>query len=108
MGCGTPNQSLARQADRLIGGSDAFLVVDDTSRPKKGEHSVGGAPQYAAMLGKRANCQTLVSLTLASHEVPIAVGLRPFLPESWASDPPRMARAGVPFSPVARQAGDRA
>lgn len=32
---------LARQADRLIGGSDAFLVIDDTSMPKKGEHSVG-------------------------------------------------------------------
>jgi SRSO17 transposase len=87
---------LAKQADRLIGGSDAFLVIDDTSLPKKGEHSVGVAPQYASMLGKRANCQTLVSLTLARHEVPIAVGLRLFLPESWTSDLPRMARAGVP------------
>jgi SRSO17 transposase len=37
-----------------------------------------------------------VSLTLARDEVPIAVGLRLFLPESWTSDPLRMARAGVP------------
>jgi SRSO17 transposase len=87
---------LAKQADRLIGASDAFLVIDDTSLPKKGEHSVGVAPQYASMLGKRANCQTLVSLTLARQEVPIAVGLRLFLPESWTSSPLRMARAGVP------------
>jgi SRSO17 transposase len=87
---------LARQADRLIGGSDAFLVIDDTSLPKKGEHSVGVAPQYASMLGEQANCQTLVSLTLARAEVPIAVGLRLFLPESWTNDPLRMARAGVP------------
>ncbi|HEU0096419.1 MAG TPA: IS701 family transposase [Rhizomicrobium sp.] len=87
---------LAKQADRLIGGPAAFLVIDDTSLPKKGEHSVGVAPQYASMLGKRANCQTLVSLTLARDEVPIAVGLRLFLPESWTSDRPRMARAGVP------------
>jgi SRSO17 transposase len=91
-------KELAWQADRLIGGPDAFLVIDDTSLPKKGEHSVGVAPQYASMLGKRANCQTLVSLTLARDEVPIAVGLRLFLPESWTSDPPRMARAGVPQS----------
>ena len=48
------------------------------------------------MLGKRANCQTLVSLTLARDEVPVAVGLRLFLPESWTSDPLRMATAGVP------------
>jgi SRSO17 transposase len=87
---------LAKQADKLIGGPDAFLVIDDTSLPKKGEHSVGVAPQYASMLGKRANCQTLVSLTLARDEVPIAVGLRLFLPESWTSDRPRMVRAGVP------------
>lgn len=87
---------LAWQADKLIGGSDAYLVIDDTSLPKKGEHSVGVAPQYASMLGKRANCQTLVSLTLARDEVPIAVGLRLFLPESWTSDPLRMATAGVP------------
>jgi SRSO17 transposase len=87
---------LARQADQLIGGPEAFLVIDDTSLPKKGEHSVGVAPQYASMLGKRANCQTLVSLTLARHDVPIAVGLRLFLPESWTNDLARMARAGVP------------
>jgi SRSO17 transposase len=87
---------LATQADRLVGGSDAFLVIDDTSLPKKGDHSVGVAPQYASMLGKRANCQTLVSLTLARDEVPVPVGLRLFLPESWTSHPERMARAGVP------------
>src|SRR6516164_7166623 len=58
------------QADRLVGGSDAVLVIDDTAIPKKGTHSVGVAPQYASALGKTANCQTLVSLTLARGEVP--------------------------------------
>lgn len=48
------------------------------------------------MLGKRANCQTLVSLTLARDEVPVPVDLRLFLPESWTSDQDRMAKAGVP------------
>ena len=35
------------QADRLVGGSDAVLVIDDTAIPKKGRHSVGVAAQYA-------------------------------------------------------------
>lgn len=87
---------LAVQADRIVGATDAFLVIDDTGLPKKGGHSVGVAPQYASMLGKTANCQTLVSLTLARDEVPVPVGLRLFLPESWTSDQDRMAKAGVP------------
>ena len=84
------------QADRLVGGPDAVLVIDDTALPKKGMLSVGVAPQYATALGKRANCQTLVSLTLASNEVPVPIALRLFLPESWTSEPERMRRAGVP------------
>ena len=89
-------EELALQAEKLVGAADAFLVIDDTSLPKKGNHSVGVAPQYASMLGKTANCQTLVSLTLARDEVPVVVGLRLFLPESWTGDPSRMAKAGVP------------
>jgi SRSO17 transposase len=87
---------LLAQADRLVGGNDAVLVVDDTALPKKGDRSVGVAAQYASALGKNANCQTLVSLTLASGEVPVMIGLRLFLPESWTSNPARLARAGVP------------
>jgi SRSO17 transposase len=84
------------QADRLVGGSDAVLVIDDTALPKKGDHSVGVAAQYASALGKTANCQTLVSLTLARAEIPVMVGLRLFLPDSWTSDPARLKQAGVP------------
>ncbi|WP_439923272.1 IS701 family transposase [Nitrobacter sp. JJSN] len=87
---------LLAQADRLVGGKDAVLVIDDTAMPKKGDRSVGVAPQYASSLGKTANCQTLVSLTLACGEVPVMVALRLFLPESWTSDPARLKRAGVP------------
>jgi SRSO17 transposase len=88
--------ALLGEAGRLVGGAGAFLVIDDTAVPKKGRHSVGIAPQYASSPGKNANCQTLVSITLASSEVPVMVGLRLFLPESWTSDPERMAKAKVP------------
>ena len=36
------------ETDRLGGGGDAVLVIDDTSIPKKGAHSVGVAAQYAS------------------------------------------------------------
>src|SRR5262249_22488944 len=84
------------QADRLVGGSDAVLVIDDTAIPKNGMHSVGVAAQSASALGKTANCQTLVSLTLARGEVPVVLALRLFLPESWTSKRSRLERAGVP------------
>jgi SRSO17 transposase len=89
-------RELLVQADRLVGGSDAVLVIDDTAIAKKGTHSVGVAAQYASALGKTANCQTLVSLTLARGEVPVMLTLRLFLPESWTSDAVRLRRAGVP------------
>ena len=94
---------LAEQADRQVGGADAVLVVDDTGDPKKGEASVGVARQYCGELGKVANCQVLVSLTLARGEVPVPVGLRLFLPPCWTDDPDRCAAAGVPQAARAAQ-----
>src|SRR5215212_9452679 len=87
---------LLAQANRLVGGPDAILVIGDTALPKKGTHSVGVAPQYAGALGKSTNCQTLVSLTLAKGEVPVPLVLRLFLPETWIQDPERLQHAGVP------------
>ena len=87
---------LLSEADRLVGDGKGYLVIDDTALPKKGRASVSVAPQYASSQGKTANCQSLVSVTLASREVPVMVGLRLFLPESWTDDPARMKRAWVP------------
>jgi hypothetical protein len=84
---------LVERADTLVGRPDAVLVIDDTALPKQGKHSVGVARQYCGCLGKRANCQALVSLTLARGEVPVPVGLRLFLPEAWAADPDEARRA---------------
>ena len=87
---------LLAQANRLVGGPDAILVIDDTALLKKGTHSVGVASQYAGVVGKNANCQSLVSLTLAKDEVPVPIVLRLFLPDTWIKDPERLQHAGVP------------
>src|SRR5918911_322046 len=89
-------EELVRHAEQLVGGPAAVLVIDDTALVKQGTHSVGVQRQYCGQLGKRANCQALVSLTLARDEVPVCVGLRLFLPAAWAADPERCRAAGVP------------
>ena len=100
---------LAAKAQQLVGGRDAVLIVDDTALLKQGTHSVGVGRQYAGAAGKRANCQVLVSLTLARGEVPVPVALRLFLPEEWTRDPVRCRRAGVPEERVTpRTKGDLA
>lgn len=81
---------------------DAHLIIDDTALPKKGSHSVGVAHQYCGPLGKQANCQCLVSLSLAREEVPVPIALRLCLPEGWAVDSKRRAKARVPEDIVFR------
>nr|WP_305123549.1 IS701 family transposase [Roseomonas sp. GC11] len=71
-------------------------VVDDTGIPKKGQHSVGVARQYCGQLGKQDNCQVAVTLSLAAEHASLPVAHRLYLPQSWAGDPARRAKAGVP------------
>ena len=73
-----------------------LIVVDDTSFPKQGRHSVGVARQYCGALGKTANCQVAVSLHYAGQQGEYPLGLRLFLPEAWTADPERLDRARVP------------
>jgi SRSO17 transposase len=91
-------QVLRKTADALVGGKDAALIVDDTALPKQGKHSVGVKRQHCGVLGKQANCQVLVSLTLARKEVPVPIALQLYLPEDWAQDEARRAAAKVPKS----------
>jgi SRSO17 transposase len=71
-------------------------IIDDTGLPKKGRHSVGVKPQYCGQLGKEANCQVAVSLSIANHVASLPIGYRLYLPKEWAEDRARRDRAGVP------------
>ena len=67
------------------------------------------ARQYCGQLGKRDNCQVAVSLSVATEAASLPIAYRLYLPEAWADDAARRAKAGVPEEVAFRdQAGDRA
>lgn len=88
-------EELTRQADALLGGSGAWLIIDDTALPKKGRSSVGVAPQYAS-IGQECQLPDACVGDAASSKVPEMIGLRLFLPENWTSDAARIDCAKVP------------
>nr|WP_084051402.1 IS701 family transposase [Deinococcus hopiensis] len=87
---------LLERANQMLGGKDAVLIIDDTCLTKSGTKSVGVAKQYSGQVGGLTQCQCLISLTLAQHDLPVPVSLRLFLPRDWTGDPQRMIAAGVP------------
>ena len=77
-------------------GAISAWILDDTGFPKKGKHSVGVARQYCGQLGKQDNCQVAVSLSVANDHASLPVAYQMYLPEAWATDAERRAKAGVP------------
>jgi len=93
-------QAVLQVYRRLLAASLAdpagVIVIDDTGFAKKGRYSVGVARQYSGTLGKTDNCQVAVSLHYAAPKGDYPLALRLFLPDSWTSQPERMAAVRVP------------
>jgi SRSO17 transposase len=73
-----------------------ILILDETSFPKSGPHSVGVARQYCGALGKVANCQVAVTAALWASQRVWPMGVALYLPQAWTSDPARRARTQIP------------
>src|ERR671916_1038005 len=71
-------------------------IIDDTSFPKKGRHSVGVTRQYCGQRGKQDSCQIAVTLSAANTHASLPIAYRLYLPEVWAKDPERRVKTGIP------------
>ena len=75
-----------------------MLILDETSFPKSGPHSVGVARQYCGALGKVANCQVAVTAALWTGQRAWPMGAALYLPDAWTTDPARCAAARIPVT----------
>jgi SRSO17 transposase len=90
--------AVARQVvpELLAKAEHCWWIIDDTGHAKKGQKSVGVARQYCGRLGKTANCQVAVSLSLATAQGSLPLDYRLYLPQEWTDDRARCEAAGVP------------
>ncbi len=89
---------IARQADELLGGESAALLLDESAFAKKGRGSAGVARMWNGRLGKVENSQVGVFSALCRDRRVTLLDSRLYLPKGWVEDAARCQRAGIPES----------
>lgn len=95
-------ETILRRAQQLVaewlGDPEGVVIVDGSGFPKRGDHSVGVAPQYCGHVGKVANCQEGVFLVYTSLRGYAFLDERLYLPEDWFGDDyrKRWQQCGIP------------
>ena len=92
---------LAHKVIELLSEAEVW-IIDETSFPKAGRHSVGVARQYCGSLGKIANCQVAVSLHWPSAQASCPLVWRLYLPQQWLEDTARAQEVRLPAGMVYR------
>lgn len=88
---------VAKDASEALGDEkETGLFIDETSFLKKGNASVGVQRQWSGRAGKVENCQVGVFASLGRGAEFALIDFKLYLPESWARDPDRCAKAKIP------------
>jgi SRSO17 transposase len=72
------------------------LAVDETADLRKGDSTACVAPQHAGVTGKVENCVTWVFTALVTALGQAWADFDVYMPKSWAQDPERRRKAGIP------------
>ncbi|MGV9387111.1 IS701 family transposase [Nonomuraea sp. NPDC003707] len=81
---------------RIVDDPFAVVVLDESGQEKKGASTAGVKRQYVGCAGRVSKAVNIVYATLASGRGHALAGARPYLPQEWAEDLGRRAKAAVP------------
>jgi len=85
------------------GHSDAIGIIDESGNPKKGSHTAGVQRQWCGNSGKIDNCVVGVHIAYTADDFQCILDSDLFLPGSWADDPVRREKVGIPDDVIYRK-----